>query len=268
MLKFTVLFLVFLFANAKGSVQRISGGNPTSISEYPFAVALLTNGGQGNTYTQACVGSILTNRAILSAASCFYTNNILNAASWWRARVGSTNANSGGTAYGINLIKVYDSYVAATQVNDLAILRTNLAIQYNDNVAPARVAGVAYPYADNMMVWAVGWGETNAPTPSEELQVVQMWLISQQTCQNNYGSLPSFTVNEDMVCAGLTDVGVVGQCAGDVGGPLLGADGAVIGVFSRAEGCGDLRYPSINTRVASYTRWIVSTALDIMNIQQ
>lgn len=162
----------------------------------------------------------------------------------------------------INLITVYDNYVAATQVNDLAILRSVLPIAFNANVAPARIAGIAYPYGVNQMVWALGWGATSStsPTLSQELHVVQMWLINLQTCQNNYAST-AFIVNDNMVCAGLPDVGVVGQCTGDAGGPLLDSEGAVIGVFSRSQGCGDAAYPSINTRVASFTRWIVNTAL-------
>ncbi|KAF9408919.1 hypothetical protein HW555_011562 [Spodoptera exigua] len=263
MFKLIFLFFVFLFANAKGSVQRIAGGSPTEINKYPFAVALLTNNGQGNFYTQACAGTIITNRAILSAASCFYTNSVLNGPELWRARVGSTYANSRGMIYIINLIIVHENYVHNTQVNDLAILRTNLAISYDANVAPAKVAGVAYPYTANQMVWAIGWGVTNtSPEPSEELREVQMWLINQQNCQNSFAST-AITVNENMVCAGLQDVGTVGQCAGDVGGPLLDSEGAVIGVFSRTQGCGDIAFPSINTRVASFTRWIVNTALSL-----
>jgi secreted trypsin-like serine protease len=53
---------------------RISGGEPTTISKYPFAAALLTNSGTGSTYLQRCGGTIITSSAILSAASCYHTN--------------------------------------------------------------------------------------------------------------------------------------------------------------------------------------------------
>lgn len=53
---------------------RIAGGTVAQISDYPFATALLSNQGQG-AYLQACGGTIISPTAILSAASCFVTNN-------------------------------------------------------------------------------------------------------------------------------------------------------------------------------------------------
>lgn len=47
---------------------------------------------------------------------------------------------------------------------------------------------------------------------------------------------------------------------GDNGSPLL-IDGVVVGVKSRSEACPDPYYPSINTRVAPYSRWIVEAAV-------
>ncbi|XP_063896960.1 trypsin, alkaline B [Helicoverpa armigera] len=263
MLKLTALLIVYLFTDAAtDSVSRIAGGGVATINEYPFSAALLTNRGSG-AYVQTCGGSIITANAILSAASCFHVNGVLNPATWWRARVGSTNANSGGTIYIINRITAHENFSPTTYVNDIAVLRTNLYIGLTPNLtAVANIAGGGYTYGVNQEVFAIGWGVTSNsnPTPSEQLQVAQVWLINQQTCQNRHSDT-GFTVNDNMICAGWLDVGVRGQCAGDVGSPLLDSNGAVIGVFSRAQGCADLFYPDINTRVSAYTRWIIAAAL-------
>ncbi|KAJ8709264.1 hypothetical protein PYW07_009090 [Mythimna separata] len=264
MLKISVLFLVYFFVSVRGVDLRIAGGEIANISRFPFLTALLTNQGSG-AFVQKCGGSILTSNAILSAASCFYTDGELNNFAWWRARVGSSNANSGGTVYIINRITAHESFSPSTLVNDIAVLRTNLPISFQSNlIAAASIAGTGYTYTDNENVWAVGWGVTHAGAdaiPPEQLRVALVRLINQQTCTSRHSEPQSgFTVTNTMICAGWLDVGVNGQCEGDVGGPLLDASGAVIGVFSYAHGCADLYYPDINTRVASYTPWIIDAA--------
>lgn len=83
----------------------------------------------------------------------------MNQVTWWRARVGSNNANSGGTVYLINRITPHENFVATTLANDVAVVRTNLALAFQPNlVAAANIAGAAYTYGDRQMVWAVGWG--------------------------------------------------------------------------------------------------------------
>ncbi|KAJ8711832.1 hypothetical protein PYW08_008786 [Mythimna loreyi] len=264
MLKISLLFLVYFFGCVRGFNSRIAGGENANITSYPFLTALLTNQGSG-AFVQKCGGSILTSTAILSAASCFYTDGELNNAAWWRARVGSNNANTGGTIYIINRITPHEDFSTATRVNDVAVLRTNLLISFQPNlVAPARIVGTGYTYRDNEEVWAVGWGVTSAAgivAPSQQLQVALVRLINQQTCTNRHNEpLSGFTVTNTMICAGFLDVGVQGQCEGDVGSPLLDSSGAVIGVFSYAHDCADIYFPDINTRVASFTNWIIDAA--------
>ncbi|XP_026735622.1 trypsin, alkaline A-like [Trichoplusia ni] len=240
--------------------QKIAGGALTTISQYPFAAALLTNRAGGD-YVQACGGTIITQSAILSAASCFYTGTVQNSAAAWRARVGSSYRNSQGTIYIINRFTIHEGFSPTTLVNDIAVLRTTWTITYSANVQPARIAGAAYNTGNNQEVWAIGWGAiSNQVSASDQLRHVQVWTILQQTCVNRYAQTTT-TINDNMICAGFLDVGLRGQCTGDVGGPLLDPAGIVVGVFSRTQGCADDWYPDVNTRVSSYTNWIVNAAI-------
>ncbi|KOB77913.1 Uncharacterized protein OBRU01_03355, partial [Operophtera brumata] len=224
--------------------HRIAGGETTPISEYPFSVALLTNSGQGS-YTHACGGAILTNNAILSAASCFYTNQEANPVSWWRARVGSSGSNAGGTIYFINRITANPGFSPTTLANDIAVIRTTLAIPLvPGSVEVARVAGAAFTFTTNQI--------NQDQSSSAELRKVDLYVVDQQTCTNRYNEI-GFTVTGDMVCAGWLDVG------GDSGSPIL-SDRTVVGVFSKSEGCAQGWYPAINTRLAPYLSWVVSAA--------
>lgn len=76
----------------------------------------------------------------------------------WRARVGSSWANSGGTVYALSSIINYPSFNLRTLDNDVAILRTASLIAFNNFIRPASIAGSNYQLADNQVVWSVGWG--------------------------------------------------------------------------------------------------------------
>ncbi|XP_075984575.1 trypsin, alkaline A-like [Anticarsia gemmatalis] len=260
-MKLSIIFLVYFFVNIKG--QRIAGGATTTISQYPFAASLVTNGGVTTAeYAHGCGGSILTTNAILSAASCFFTNGVANQVSWWRARVGSSSSRQGGTIHMVNRITTHPDFSTTTRANDIAVIRTTTNINLLPGVAQAaRIAGGAYTFDTNQRIIAIGWGAVSSQTegPSEELRHVQVWTINQQTCANRYNAL-GFTVTANMVCVGWLDVGVRGQCPGDAGSPILDDSGAIVGVFSWAEGCANSWFPDINTRIAPYTSWIVGAA--------
>ncbi|KAJ2954853.1 hypothetical protein O0L34_g3170 [Tuta absoluta] len=257
---FTILFVAITLLSVKGE-DRIAGGNPVTLEAYPFATALLTNKGEGLQFTQTCGGAILTNNAILSAASCFYTNGTADEVSWWRARVGSVYSTRGGMTHLVRRITAHPLFSPATRSTDLAVLRTTVDINMPlNNLQSATLAGAAVPINTFQPIWAIGWGLTAGDSePSEHLRAVELFVVERQVCVNRYAPL-NLTVNDDSFCTGWLDVGVTGQCEGDGGSPVL-LDGKVVGVHSWVEGCADGLYPGVNTRVGPYTSWIASTAL-------
>ncbi|XP_013133130.1 PREDICTED: trypsin, alkaline C-like [Papilio polytes] len=234
--------------------QRIVGGSVTNIGQYPYGAALLYSRG-GSTFRQACGGTILNNRSILSAAHCF----IGDSASMWRIRVGSTNANSGGVVHNTNSIIRHPSYNSRTQDNDVAILRSSSNFGFNNNVRAGRIAGSNYNLADNQVVWAIGWGATSYRGPSsEQLRHVQVWTVNQNTCRNNYAAR-GLSVTANMLCSGWLGVGGRDQCQGDSGGPLI-HNGVVVGICSWGHECARANFPGVNARVSRYTSWIQSNS--------
>ncbi|CAB3241145.1 unnamed protein product [Arctia plantaginis] len=149
-----VLCLAIAFA-VPSHPNKIVGGFPTNIESYPSIAALLyTRNGQ--TYFQACGGTILTTKAILTAAHCPHGDAPFR----WRARLGSSRANSGGTVFNFASISIHPSFNPNTMNNDVAIMRTSSNINYNNAIQPASIASPNYHLADNQVVWAAGWGTT------------------------------------------------------------------------------------------------------------
>ncbi|XP_039760351.1 trypsin, alkaline A-like [Pararge aegeria] len=238
--------------------SRIAGGELADITKYPFAVALLSNI-ESPSFLLGCGGTILTNTAILTAASCFFANEQITQPSSWRARVGSSSLTNGGTLYIISRITTHPLFSMNTLEHNVAVIRTVVAMSFSTAVQPAYIAGGAYRLQRNDEVVAIGWGATSVTgSASPDLRRVQIWVNDQQTCVERYYVL-NFNVTDSMLCAGWLDVGIRGQCLGDNGGPLL-HNGVVVGVYSWSQGCGDIVFPNINTRVSHYSRWIEAIA--------
>lgn len=233
-------------------MQRIVGGSVTTIEKWPFAAALLYSP-NFLLYSQSCGGTIITNRDILSAMHCFINDNTLN----WRARVGSTNAHSGGVIHKFGVFLVHQDFNRSTNDNDIIVLRTVNNIVYNQYTQPARIAGLGYVLEDQQAVWAIGWGSISVNGPlSEQLREVQIWSINQSICKNRYAEI-GLTITDNMLCSGHLDVGGRDQCQGDSGGPLI-HNNIVVGVCSWGYQCALPRYPGVNTRVSNYNTWIRS----------
>ncbi|CAG5045893.1 unnamed protein product [Parnassius apollo] len=253
-----MLFKIRVFVTAPEKQQRIVGGSVTIIEKYPFAASLLYSRNLF-IYRQACGGSIISSRSILTAAHCVDGDT----RDRWRIRVGSTFANRGGTVHNPYRLIIHPNYNNRTHDSDVALMLT-ASISFSDRVRVGTMAGSSYILHDNEAVWAVGWGTTAVGgSSSEELRHVQVWTVNQATCRNRYAELGK-TVTDNMLCSGWLDVGGRDQCQGDSGGPLIHeitqSHAAIVGVCSWGEQCALARYPGVNARVSRFTSWIRSNA--------
>ncbi|XP_022821656.1 trypsin, alkaline B-like [Spodoptera litura] len=237
---------------AKQSV--IVGGSVAVISQYPSVVGLLYSS-NGNNFYEVCVGTIVTTKSILTAAHCVYGDAVYK----WRARAGSSWANSGGTVYALNSFTIHPSFNFRTMNNDIAILRTPVIITNSNVVKPASIAGVNYNLPDNQVVWAVGWGTPLVgAAPGEQLRHIQAWTINQNTCASSYAAFGA-NVTANMLCFGWPKGGARDQCQGDSGGPVY-HNGILVGISSWGYGCANAAYPGVNTRISKLASWIQTNA--------
>ncbi|XP_075977084.1 trypsin CFT-1-like [Anticarsia gemmatalis] len=235
---------------------KIIGGSITTIDNYPEATPLLYAFNQIN-FRQMCGGSILNQRAILTAAHCVSSH--MNFPHAWRMRVGSSFALTGGVLHACKDIIIHPDYDLRTSETDIAIMHSLTHFVYiNNAVQPARIAGTNYHLADNEEVWAVGWGVYDMTTwaPSEQLRHVQLWTVNQEVCRERYVGR---NISDNMLCAGWLDVGGRDTCRGDSGSPLYHY-GVVVGICSFGRGCADPEFPGVSVRVTQFTPWIQENA--------
>ncbi|CAH4031062.1 unnamed protein product [Pieris brassicae] len=243
---------LFVAVCAGAPQQRITGGTTVDITSYPYVAALLRYDSEVGAYSQACVGAIINNRSILTSINCVEIDPV----NYWRARLGSSRASSGGIVHYMRAFLFNPSYDSFSSDGDVAILRTLQTIQYGGRVA---LAGRNYVVADNSPVTLLGWGDIRYEGPrSENLLKADLITINQQKCKENY-NLIAMTVTENMQCAGTAEGGA-DFCEGDVGAPLI-HNNVLIGVASwRTPVCGRANYPGVYTRVNRYISWIQSNA--------
>ncbi|XP_004929525.1 trypsin, alkaline C [Bombyx mori] len=245
------------------SVTRIVGGSPTTVETYPY-MANMQFLWWGVFWGLGCGGSLVTRNTVVSASHCF----IGDRPSQWRVLLGTSLASSGGTTHAVREIVLHPQYIHRTLDNDIAIIRLSNPAVYSSSIQPVRIAGANYNVPDGAVVTAIGWGALSHGGPSpQQLQHVDVNIINHQLCVERYAFLktrPGFEnwpdITENMLCAGILNVGGKDACQGDSGGPLAHQGDILVGVTSWGYRCADPFYPGVNARVSRFTDWIATNA--------
>ncbi|XP_075984810.1 trypsin, alkaline C-like [Anticarsia gemmatalis] len=261
------LFLLALavFAGSTEAAFRIVGGSPTTIDKYPSIVQVDSQGVFSGIWGQSCAANILNLRNVLSAAHCFH--GATYDPSRRRIRAGATYRNTGGILVYVEREYNHPTYGSLGNDGDITVVRLRDNLVYSPVVAQGTFIYQGAVFYDGLPVIHAGWGATTqGGSASPELLDVTIYTVNNALCRERYLSLtiPGI-VTENMICAGLLDVGGADACQGDSGGPLYWRDATygdiVIGVVSWGHGCANATFPGVSTAVASYTDWIVQTAL-------
>jgi len=232
---------------------RIVGGAIATPHAHPYQVACLMTFGGG---TGLCGGSIITTRAILTAAHC---------------PIGSSSTQVILGAHFINTVeptqhrvtvpsgagyRIHAGYNPANLNNDIAILITPAIVPLSPQIQPSALAAATAGTFAGELATVSGWGRISdgSTATSANLRWVQNNVITNAACTAVYGGI----IIPSTIC--ISTAGGQGTCNGDSGGPLtVGGPGSrlQIGVvsFGAAAGC-ELGHPAGFARVSSFAGWI------------
>ncbi|XP_075984826.1 trypsin, alkaline C-like [Anticarsia gemmatalis] len=253
-----LLFAVAICSSSANSAGRIVGGDPTTIENYPSIVQVESTV-LNIVWSQSCAATILNSRYLLSAAHCFSLGSRNR-----RIRAGTTRRGSGGTVLTISQVLNHPSYGTLGQGldGDISLVQLSSNLVYSNVIAQIAITSQGFELPDNLPVVHAGWGATSqGGSTSSVLRDVTIYTINRELCAARYLTLPRpQRVTQNMICAGILDVGGKDACQGDSGGPLY-YDNILVGVVSWGHGCANATFPGVSTRVSSYTDWIVANAV-------
>lgn len=239
--------------NGSPDQQKIVGGQPAELGEWPW-IAALFNGGR-----QFCGGSLIDSTHILSAAHC-----IAHMSSWdvsrLTVRLGDHNIKSNSETRHIEkkvkrLVR-HRGFDSRTLYNDVAILTLDSPVTFSRNVKPICLPTGNSQYAGQTAT-VIGWGSLRESGPQPAvLQEVHIPIWTNQECKLKYGNAAPGGIVEHFLCAGQASMD---SCSGDSGGPLMVNTGSwtQVGIVSWGIGCGKGQYPGVYTRVTHFLPWIM-----------
>ncbi|KAH8245824.1 hypothetical protein KR038_003530 [Drosophila bunnanda] len=247
--------------------QRIASPNneEAALHEFPSMAGVLTKK-QGKVF---CGAAIIHHHYLLSAAHCFLGPETRNAAQL-RVVVGEHDLASSFETfatrrYDLDALILHEQFSQANGQprNDIALLRTRSPIVWSRHVGPACLplqpaeSGRKLPLAGHQVV-AAGWGTTSYGGPqTTRLLKTTLDVIDGQQCRSSGVSLPphtfcTYTPGRD-------------TCQYDSGGALyerINGRLVAVGIVSFGQACAT-QLPSVNTRVASFIKWIRSKSPEV-----
>ena len=240
---------------AAAPADAVIGGRPAT-EAYPWQIALADADGQ------FCGASLVRPGWALTAAHCADGEQ----ADKLRVILGRHKlSSSDGEEIGVAEIIVHEKYASDPNGgHDIALLR----LERPTAAAPVRIVstGETDVWAPGKPARVIGWGSSVflVGPGSDDLQEVDVPMVSDEDCDTNYNALSPFTFDPaTMVCAGET-TGGKDSCQGDSGGPLVAKDSAgawtQVGVVSFGLGCGFPLYYGVYARIGGpvLNSWLAS----------
>ncbi|XP_059473500.1 fibrinolytic enzyme, isozyme C-like [Neocloeon triangulifer] len=257
------------------------GGTATTVftaKRYQFPEMVVVQTASAN-----CHGALISTKAILTAASCFWTLETGLSTDEVMIGVGAlsgTSVNASITVFNVTIHPQYRYYpLSGVHENNIAIilLQRNLVVD-GRLVAPINLTASSTAKPDSYLkipdLRLAGWGQTqnNAnvsdPLNIDSLLFATVYMAPQKSCAAAYASLNSskvYLLSDTMICTNVT-TSLASTCKGDTGAPLryINSAGAfpytvMVGIATEPiETRCPTSLPSLYTNIAPFIKWIAS----------
>jgi secreted trypsin-like serine protease len=225
-------------------VPRIVGGEAALPGEFPYFV-------QGN----GCGGSLVAADVVLTAAHCFeYFDSTVIVGNYM---VNELTEGAEERAVISELIVHPDYVVEPVWTHDFMLFKIEAVT--SAELVPISLNSDAMNPQNDQVLTTMGFGTTSfLGESSDELLKVNVEAMPYNECSVLYDDIDE----QSMICAGV-DEGGKDSCSGDSGGPIVDANGVLVGVVSWGSGCAEANKPGVYARVSGDLDWIRQTICDL-----
>ncbi|XP_027840204.1 serine proteinase stubble-like isoform X1 [Aphis gossypii] len=211
----------------KMAVPLVTAGQSTYRGQWPWHVALYLIEGINLSYH--CGGSLVSKNKVITAAHCVtqkLNDAVLNSTKIV-VYLGKYHQLQYSDELGVQIkqvvrIKVYPSYNSSSYYGDIAMLTLSSDAELTSYVTPVCLWEERSDSLDDIVDkdgTVVGWGFDENNTPTEELKMAKMPVVSQETCLWSYPQFYSEFTSDRTFCAGFRNGTSV--CNGDSGGGMV-----------------------------------------------
>jgi trypsin len=215
----------------------------SSGATHPWVVSIRSASGD-----PLCTGTLIAAQIVMTAAHC-----IDGVSKPLSVRAGASNSSVAADAY-----LVHPRYDRNEYVNDIGLVHLSTPIKANyPSLAPVDDRKLFERYGQDLQV--LGWGRDERGTTGQRLR----WTSQRDISEKGKSVIGGSFDPRAMIAAGRWEQKLKkysGACSGDSGGPLATkqARPVVVGVVSfGAERC-STRVPTVYTRVANHSAWLLT----------
>ncbi|XP_050441515.1 uncharacterized protein LOC126846270 [Adelges cooleyi] len=211
----------------KLAVPLVTNGQSTHRGQWPWHVALYLIEGINLSYN--CGGSLVSRNKVITAAHCVTSkqNDAVYNSSKIVVYLGKYHQLQYSDELGVQTkqvtrINVFPSYNSSNYLGDIAVLTLSSEVELTNYVTPVCMWDEKSNELDDIVGkegTVVGWGYDENDSPTEELKMAKMPVVSHQTCLWSYPQFYSEFTSDKTFCAGFRNGTSV--CNGDSGGGMV-----------------------------------------------
>ncbi|XP_052739186.1 CLIP domain-containing serine protease B4 isoform X2 [Bicyclus anynana] len=204
----------------------VVNGKPTLEGQWPWQIALYQTQLIDSKYI--CGGTLVSHKHVITAAHCVTRKNSAkpvykNTLTVYLGKHNLRTSVEGVEIRFVDEIIVYPEYNKTPFARDLSILKLKKWVDYTEYVRAACLWPEDQTALSNVIGKkgsVVGWGFDDTGVATEELSLVEMPVVDQETCIRSYSAFfDKFTDRDYTYCAGYRDGTSV--CNGDSGGGMV-----------------------------------------------
>ncbi|KAG4073551.1 hypothetical protein HA402_000775 [Bradysia odoriphaga] len=229
--------------------------------QFTYQVSITTSD-----YEHCCFGALLSDRWILSSATCVVSITFFDLSDV-TLTVGGYNVRE-GCSYMSDYMKIHENFNAITLENDIALYRTDRPITFNQDIQPIPYFKGNMPATISDTV-VIGWGEDGSRS-NPYLVFASMTVLANSGCatvwkkENFPNGLNPSLVPSTAFCASYNGSlwAESRLCPSEPSLPLSTQGRVLIGIQAGFSGnidnCGTSTQPSLFTQTARLANWILN----------